>query len=587
VSRDRDDERACLMNWIPKPLRSTDAPDASPSLAGSRRSLILTLLFVAGVVALGILQCRAWNGAPNADGISYLELAAQYARGEPRTVANGYWSPLYPALLGAALGLTHTSSIYYGAELAPELRVALAVNLCALALATACFARLLLVLHAGEASPAPRAVRICRVAAGAALWVWCAIRLIGAPAITPDILLAGWLFLATADLVDASTRPLSKWRTARFSTVLALGYWTKAVFFPLVFVGMLSYIRLAPRNARRARLPWLVLPALALCAPLVVVQSVSQGHWTFGDTGRLNYEWYVNGVPHLQARAASAEETRQRDLSTTRVVQMAATQGAVLLTGSLPGSFPYWYDPTRFAPTGAVRFSVASQWRALRENAHWYRVVGGAFALLCLGAAAAASTRQRLRGERVVAMLPALTLSILYALTHPEGRLAGAALATVLLLTLYPGGAARRPSPTRIAPIFQTLECAALALLVVLALGRSSNRVSLMRETPARTPAREFARLGLKPGARVGVLGSPFGHYWAHEAGVRIVVASVAALEAAGPTAHELSAIAAESCARGSQLAAIVWRGAPSSGIQGVTRLPDGWSLWPAPRSCW
>lgn len=54
---------------------------------------------------LAALQCGGWDGALNSDGVSYLDLASQYARGDLGALANGYWSPLYPMLLGGALRL--------------------------------------------------------------------------------------------------------------------------------------------------------------------------------------------------------------------------------------------------------------------------------------------------------------------------------------------------------------------------------------------------------------------------------------------------------------------------------------------------
>jgi len=61
-----------------------------------RSRITLVAMFVLTVTALGALQCRAWSGAPNADGISYLELAHGYAEGRFGVITNGYWSPLYP-----------------------------------------------------------------------------------------------------------------------------------------------------------------------------------------------------------------------------------------------------------------------------------------------------------------------------------------------------------------------------------------------------------------------------------------------------------------------------------------------------------
>src|SRR5215218_3548571 len=555
----------------------------SSGLPWYRRRTPLIVAFVAIVVALGALQCRAWNGTPNADGISYLELAERYSKGDLGGVANGYWSPLYPALLGLAMRVAGASGIYYGGGLAPELRVALVVNLAVLALATFAFARLALALDDSEPETTPRAVRIARLILAASLWIWAAIRLVAATTITPDMLLAAWLMLATAELLAMTREPTTRATIVRLAIVLALGYWTKAVFFPLVLVGIVAAAALTRREDRRGTATRLALLALALCAPLVAVQSASQGHLTFGDTGRLNYQWYVGEVPRLAPRAETSA-ARPGDDTTASIVR--TPMGPVLLTGNEPGSFPFWHDPSRFTERRPTAFSLGAQWRVLRANAHWYRVVAGTFAILCLCAAIAGAVRQRVRLERALVAAPVLTLLALHALTHPEGRLAGAALAVSMTLLVYLGGTPRTES-ARPFSLPRIVECAALVMAAVLALGRTSNRVSLAPRPTTPNLAADLARHGLRPGDQVGVLGAPFGHYWAREAGVRIVLAQDdRTTPTLAPADPELVTLASDACARGVPLDALLWRDESQSSAEGVLPLPDGWRMWRVRQPC-
>src|ERR1039458_10094234 len=39
----------------------------------------------------------------NPDGLSYLDMASRSLRDGPQNLVNGYWSPLYPALIGLGL----------------------------------------------------------------------------------------------------------------------------------------------------------------------------------------------------------------------------------------------------------------------------------------------------------------------------------------------------------------------------------------------------------------------------------------------------------------------------------------------------
>src|SRR6478609_4948052 len=49
---------------------------------------------------LGGIQAVASRYVVNPDGISYLSLGDLYARGSWGSAVNGYWSPVYPLLLG-------------------------------------------------------------------------------------------------------------------------------------------------------------------------------------------------------------------------------------------------------------------------------------------------------------------------------------------------------------------------------------------------------------------------------------------------------------------------------------------------------
>ena len=76
------------------------------------------------------------------------------------------------------------------------------------------------------------------------------------------------------------------------------------------------------------------------------------GRFTFGDTGRLTYAWYVNrqdapsagGVP-LGARTAATE----------------AILPGVGATGPAPGTDPMWFDPARWNGMVAPHWNLEQQ----------------------------------------------------------------------------------------------------------------------------------------------------------------------------------------------------------------------------------
>ncbi|HEX7980949.1 MAG TPA: hypothetical protein VF461_20245 [Gemmatimonadaceae bacterium] len=568
-----------------------------------RAPILLALLLVLVTVALALLQCGAWDGTVNGDGVSYLDLARLYSHGRLSALANGYWSPLYPMLLAAVMRLTAVAGPQpLTTLLTPEMRVVFAVNVLVMAGAAAAFGRLLIALHRSVA-PAPRAVVVCRVLAASALFVWCMIRFIGATSVTPDALLATWLLLVAGELVDATVRPPSTARTLRIAVFLAAGYWTKAVFFPVAALMLGAYLvttlRAVDRAAWRAHLARGLAPLLLLVAPLVVVQSASQHRLSFGETGRLNYRWYVLGAPHAAADASNdprAELATDASSGGRQAAALPLASGTTLYRGDVAGTFPYWFDPSRFEPRDAIRVDARAQWERLAYNAHWYRVVAAPFVVLALIALAASLARGSLSARMLLPALPAAALIVLDALTHVEGRLAGPPILLLLVLALHLSssrppvatapslGAARAPLWRRAS---LAAECIALLALGVLALGRSAKRVPTAATGALAaqlvSPAAELRARGLAEGSAIGIVGSPYGHYWAHQAGVRLAVVTQTEGRNAPMGDAELAAIARESCAQGAPLGAIVGHQRDDVQSRDAVALASGWWIWRPP----
>src|SRR5918995_641945 len=99
-------------------------------------------------------------------------------------------------------------------------------------------------------------------AIGYALFVWSSVVLIRFRSVTPDMLVAGIVYLAAALLVRigsaATPRPATH---ALFGGVLGLGYLTKAVMFPVGFVFLGAAAVLEWKRERRFR-DWLVGAAI-------------------------------------------------------------------------------------------------------------------------------------------------------------------------------------------------------------------------------------------------------------------------------------------------------------------------------------
>src|SRR5688500_16418764 len=64
-----------------------------------------SLLLQASVALLGGVQSYMWRNMMDADGMSYVDVAYTYLRGDWQWAINGYWSPLYSWMIAALLAV--------------------------------------------------------------------------------------------------------------------------------------------------------------------------------------------------------------------------------------------------------------------------------------------------------------------------------------------------------------------------------------------------------------------------------------------------------------------------------------------------
>jgi hypothetical protein len=511
--------------------------------------------------------------------VSYLDLARQYATGDWSAIRNGYWSPLYPMLIGVALWAVQWSGLR-------EITVVYSVNLILLLLATRAFAWLLdelAMISSGE-TLAPTQRRFgdgwSRGAAWA-LFAWLMVRLTGIATLTPDILVAAQLFAATAVLARRVRGPLPRRYVLAFGALLGTAYMAKTVMFPVAFVLLAAYAwgaraRRGPDGvAREALVAFATFAAISL--PLVIAQSRAAGRLSIGETGRLNYAWYVNyASPTIGGFSDSAGPRGA-------AVALTSIEGAHLFVDSAAGSFPYWYDPARWSAGVRARPDVAEQMQVLRVTGRWYRqVVGLPVVGVLLLFVLALEAKRRPRLELWPLLVAPATLLALYALIHVEGRLIGAALITALtsMLAIADADDLKRQSRSREMVLAGIIAFGLVGCVQALIRGP---RLPEIRD--ASRAAAQIRRAGVGQGADVAVVGSPLdqGDYWAHLAEVQIV-ATIPAEGALKTTAAVLDSLVVEGCAAGRNIRAVVWRDSTlwrDADVRGVAAREDGsWFVW-------
>jgi hypothetical protein len=485
-------------------------------------------------IALCGLHAYTARHTMNPDGVSYLDLASGIMGGDLHASLNPYWSPLYPWLLARTLAVVQPSAYW---ECAIVHGVNFGIFLAALAafewllhewLLTVCRLR-------GKATPLPE----CWLTGLAyCLFAWMARRLVTVSVVTPDMLVAVVVFLATALTLRIRRRGPHPATSAVLGLILAGGYLAKAVLFPLGFVFLGASV-LAARAHRRAT------AHLAVAAPVFVLVaggylaalSVTRGYATFGDSGKLNYAWYVGRLPRMHASAEQGPAHPPR--------RLAGPIAAWEFADPIGGTYPLWYDPAYWCQGLHAELDLRRQISALGPAVAGYFALFGeqllpitaALAVLVLftlfgrGVAWRSGLAEWLRlvGSQFPLLLPAMGAVGLYALVgHVEGRLIGP---FVVLLGMAVLGAVRAVQGQEPAAGCLARAClwmtAALLGVNLLFDGANAAAALIRGEGPAAHAewrvAQYLRKRGLQEKDSVGFVGFTYDAYWARLGGVRIV----------------------------------------------------------------
>jgi hypothetical protein len=478
------------------------------------------------------------------DGISYFDIASACMKGQWRAAVNAYWSPGYPVLLSFWLSIFHPSAFR-------ELAAIKCFNCLILIVALGCFEYFLRGLleytqsdtTGDDRETGPLPVWALR-ATGYTLFFWISLYLTPPSLDAPDVLVFASILLAAGILVRVAAGADGWLRFAALGIVLGLGYLAKAIMFPLAFI-FLAVAPFAVGNIRRA-VPRLLLALIlfsAVSAPFFLLLSRSKGRFTFGDSGRINYAEYVNGVNsfvHWQGEppgTGTPKHPTRKILETPPVYEYASP---------VAGTYPPWSDPSYWYDGVRPHFELKGQLNALRLGLDDYFELFARLGSLLAGLVVLLLWGNRLRDflkrfrSAGFLWIPALAGLAAYALIHVESRFLGGFLILLWAGTFSVIRIPRTEVGTRVS------RCVILAIVLLLdvqiawSVGHSVARLASFRAPADLEVAHELNHAGIGPGDKVATVGSAsWDRYWAYLARVSIVAEvyhdGVASFWAAGP----------------------------------------------------
>ena len=538
------------------------------------------------------------------DAVAYMDIGDYLRAHQWSGIVNGYWHPMYPAFLSLGHALFHST---HANELHAYYMVNFGIFLLEM-LAVVCFTDALVRLREQRLGNREQ-FQLGRYAMrylGLALLVIATQRELSPGKIRPDALLQAFLLFAFAALLGYLRSGGMRF-AALMGLALGCAYLTKSFAFAVTLLAVLAMVLfrwLWQRVALARVVPGAVVALVCfavLAGPYIAALSRQHGRLDFGDSGSLNYAWYVGGTEkmHLQPYMTSRFGSAEVHLKHPEKELMRSPQ--VLSYADFPyGTYPDWFDTTYWNDQVKPHFNARGEVRRFSRNC--VLVVRYLFnhpeALILLAVLVALGARIRLGGiwgagrEGAFWLVP-IALGVLiwgiYAIVNTEERYVTVAY-LILMLTAF--AMLREPSASTAPRTLRAIASAAVVLLALLAAGESLRIVLENRRqlavfgVPAGwySPQQEHAAdalksMGLQPGDAVACagysacLGDP---YWARLAGVRILYEiydpyALPAYEFLSETPNREQAIAVVR-AQGAKVLVADFVGAPVAGADPVFR---------------
>jgi hypothetical protein len=518
-----------------RPLR-----DFGVAELGSLSCKRLLALFWFLAVAAGGFHAWADRNVMNADGISYLEIGEAYLRGDWDAAINGYWSPLYPWLLGLAMLILKPSPYWEN----PTIHL---VNFLIYLFSLVCFHFFLRELirtnqrrAAGLSGDSWMTFPVWAwIALGYSLFIWSSLTLNTLAEVNPDMCMAAFVYLASCILLRIR-RGSKSWVTFGFlGLVLGTGYLVKAPMFPLAFV-FTAVAMLSLRNLRLAALRGLIaiLMFILVAAPFIGALSMTKGRLTFGDSARLNYALDIHNVSlrHWQGTWPPGVGAPKH---ATRKIQ--GTPPVYEFGSPVAGTYPPWYDPSYWNEGMSPSLNLRKQVEVFFSNIGIYLnlFINNSQAGIMVGFLILLLANRRgwfQIGEiakQWTLLIPALAAFSMYSFVHVYTRFVGA---FVVLLWLGVGSSVRL-TDTRDSKNLVSYVCVSMVTLLLMSIAvvtapkvYSTVRELLQGADPSAhlhwRVAEGLSRLGVQPGDKVALLGDgtyKFGAYWSRLARVKVV----------------------------------------------------------------
>jgi hypothetical protein len=525
----------------------------------------LLIAYVLLLVPISWMAAKYQPYRMDGDSMAYMDIADLIRAHTWAGVVNGYWNPLYPAGLALAQAVLHPSRWNeLGAYLWVNEAIFLASLVAMLAFVTALVRLRTRMLSSRDqnAGAAPllglNALRLL----GVGLVVIAAQRELSPGYVKPDALLQV-LMLAGFAMLQQALASESLIYAPLAGLFFGLAYLTKSFAFAatLLSIAVMMVFQLWLQGRRLGRViaggALAIVVFAAVAGPYIGALSKQKGRLDFGDSGALNYAWYVSGTLKMHIEPWDRSEFGSAQVQLKHPEKQLLDHPGVFSYKAEPyGTYPEWFDTTYFKERIVPKFdakrlfkrdvrNVALVFRYLLNHPEAWTLL----ALLLVGGARLHVRGWRQQGFWLPMVVLGLAMWVIYGLVNVEERYVTLAYLVVVLpvfamlsVPKYVGMATERgaaPAEFAFAKVCQgPVATMLVALLAFLALGESL-RVALddRRNASGRLAktwyspeiygaAKGLQAIGVKPGDEIACIGTTaclHDPYWQRLAGVRML----------------------------------------------------------------
>jgi hypothetical protein len=498
--------------------------------------MMVRILFRVLAISLGALHVYAAikSQSMNADGISYLDIGDAYFRADWANAINPVWSPLYSWILGFA-------NFAFQPSMEWEFPVVHIINFVIYIGALASFEFMWGKIQLSH-SPT-RETETLRMpdwlwwTLGFLLFIWTTLSLIQIWSVTPDMLMASFVFLAAGLIAQIRAGDGRLRNFLSLGLVLGLGYLSKTFMFAIALVFLSISIIVVQRKRNSVPKVLLALGLFFLISlPFILLISEKKGKFTIGEAGTVTYVRYVNGIPfpHWQGDTLLGIAPTHP----SRIIHQSPT---VYEFGEpIGGTYPISTDPSYWYEGIEPRFDFGNLLVRLFASGLVYADLffqkqGILFA--CMLALYAIGQKQRYTFleilQRWVLVIPAIIAFGLYGMVLVAGRYVGVFVllfwADILVNIRLPDTVNNRPW-LKVLCVIGAIGLLANIITFNLdgfnRLNPSLQGSSLEQTAPPAKPlqvAQALHALGIRQGDKVGVIGYAYDSFWARLARVKIV----------------------------------------------------------------